>query len=171
MALFGRGARENSGRSRRYRERAATAFVCVVGAAGFGGCAETTELVERVSNEFSCPPERVNVIERRDIAPALYDVEACGRRGRYMCIVAKSSSPSAIEVRKRVVSCVHEPDPPGWDPDPAIVANFPWDESRSPPDAHAASVCSDSSSCGCLARHGSGWSWRTCERPSPAPVL
>jgi len=84
--------------------------------AGVAGCMFPDPLVRRVSNEFQCDEARVNVVERHDIAYSLYDVEACGRRGRYSCIGGG---------RHGVSGCVHEPDPPAWDPDPALAANLP----------------------------------------------
>jgi hypothetical protein len=63
--------------------------------------------VDRASHEFACPAEAVRLLERRDVAFGLFDVEACGSRARYMCFTAKHTS-----------RCIREPDPPQWRPDP-----------------------------------------------------
>src|SRR5689334_11462524 len=100
------------------------------------GCSGVSPLVRRVSNEFQCEPARVNVIERHDIAYTLYDVEACGQRGRYSCVGGG---------RYGVYGCIHEPDPPKWDPDPALVASLPGpspsDFTAPPPDGHRRVIC------------------------------
>jgi hypothetical protein len=92
----------------------------VVATAGFAGCNPmlgyavmgdyTDDLaLHRAAREFSCPPERVNVVSRADISRGLNDVEACGQRARYMC----TTTPYAD-------NCVREPNPARWDPDPAL---------------------------------------------------
>ena len=91
-------------------------FVLAGSTALCGGCA-VDAVVERASNEFTCPRERITVIEREDIATGLYDLDACGSRARYMCV--KTDDPVVVE------QCVHEPDPSRWDPDPALVASIP----------------------------------------------
>jgi hypothetical protein len=70
--------------------------------------------IERASNEFACPVERVRIIERSDIETGLFDLEACGGRARYTCFVAK-------HVRR----CIREPDPPAWNPDPQDIERLP----------------------------------------------
>ena len=65
--------------------------------------------LRRAAREFSCPPERVNVVSRADISQGLHDVEACGRRARYMCTATRYED-----------HCVREPNPAQWDPDPAL---------------------------------------------------
>jgi len=85
--------------------------------AGVAGCIVGPDaLVHRVSNEFQCDPAQVNVLERHDIADTVCDVEACGQRGRYSCVGGGKNG---------VYGCIHEPDPPAWDPDPALAANLP----------------------------------------------
>src|SRR5437764_12099068 len=82
-----------------------TLTLAVVSASG-AGCA-MDHLIRRASNELECAPERVNVLERHDIAYEVYDVEACGRRVRYSCVGGG---------RGGVYGCVHEPEPPKWGP-------------------------------------------------------
>src|SRR5262245_16068795 len=90
--------------------KVALTFAVVPG--GAAGCVSGV-LIRRASNEFACDPSRVNVLERRDIDPYVYDVEACGQLARYSCVGGG---------RHGVYGCVHEPDPPKWDPDPALAA-------------------------------------------------
>ena len=83
---------------------AATGCVCLADVAA-----------NRASREFACPPEQVGVLERSDISTSVYDLEACGHRARYSCLVSNSLP----------ATCVREPDPPKWDPDPKAIASLP----------------------------------------------
>ena len=90
------------------------------------GCATTGDsAIQRASREFSCPEERIGLIERTDISNSLYDIEACGQRARYMCVMSKD--------REVGTTCMREPDPPKWDPDPKDVANLPKPRGLSDP--------------------------------------
>ena len=162
---FTRGAGESATcRTANHGARALGALALAFAAAGFGGCVTETEtLADRASNEFICPRERVNLLARDDIAPGLYDVEACGQRARYSCVGGRRHVPRR---------CVHEPDPAKWDPDPAFAAHLPALDPLMPSDVHAASVCArggvETTDCDCLGRSGSSWSWRRCEAASTA---
>jgi hypothetical protein len=84
-------------------------------------CATTGDsAIRRASREFSCPEEKIGLIERADISDNLYDIEACGHRARYLCIISS---------RGVVTACMREPDPPKWDPDPKDVASLPEPQS------------------------------------------
>jgi len=98
--------------------------VLVIGTATVAGCAlpivllaESTErgdiAVRRAAREFSCPPSKIGALSRSDIAHGLVDVEACGRRARYICTWGPN-----VDDR-----CTREPDPARWDPDPALCRN------------------------------------------------
>jgi hypothetical protein len=86
------------------------------------GCATAGDrAIQRASREFSCPEEKIGLIERADISENLYDIEACGQRARFMCVLSKRvDAPSRSDI-----SCMREPDPPKWDPDPKDVARLP----------------------------------------------
>lgn len=105
---------------------------------GVAGCWSFGDMaVHRASNEFSCQPEKVQIIERADISAGLFDVEACGHRARYICFVAEHA-------HRR---CVREPDPPQWAPDPKDTARLPRHPGalefyQSTP-AHARRICRD----------------------------
>jgi len=123
--------------------------------AGVAGCIFGPDaLVHRVSNEFQCDPAQVNVLERHDIADAVYDVEACGQRGRYSCVGGGKNG---------VYGCIHEPDPPAWDPDPALAANLPApgpsDFSRQPPNSRRRLICGPGED-GCVFKQNGTWQWR-----------
>jgi hypothetical protein len=127
-------------------------------AAGVAGC--TDPLVQRVSNEFECEPARVNVLERHDIAYTVYDVEACGRRGRYSCVGGGHHG---------VYGCVHEPDPPTWDPDPALAANLPAprvsDPSAPSSNGRRRRICGPDDDA-CAFKQNGTWQWRPAAVPS-----
>lgn len=92
------------------RTTLARGLMLVVATASLAACNTTGGLaVRRASGEFSCPEERINVLDRSDITDGLFDVEACGKRARYACINGQYAH-----------QCVREPDPPRWVPDPAI---------------------------------------------------
>ena len=107
------------------KEHASSAF-CIIRTGVlvlfFGvGCATTCatpgdRAIQRASREFSCPEEKIGLIERDDLSNNLYDIEACGHRARYTCVVSTTGV---------VTACVREPDPPKWDPDPKDVARLP----------------------------------------------
>jgi hypothetical protein len=59
----------------------------------------------RASKEFSCPTDKINLVQRDDIVSGLFDLEACGQRARYNC---------------RQNECFREPEPARWDPDPVL---------------------------------------------------
>lgn len=124
-------------------------FAVAGGVAMCGGCAPDA-LIQRASNEFGCPQQRIEVIDRWDIAAGLYDVDACGSRARYMCFQTRRSSGA----------CVHEPDPPRWDPDPTLVASLPRPPGMSG-DGRLARICSrdESSEGDCLKMEGGAWHW------------
>ena len=102
------------------------------------GCATVGDrAIQRASREFTCPEERIGLIERADISNNLYDIEACGHRVRYMCVTPYRSD----------ISCLREPDPSKWDPDPKEVAGLPkpqgtYDRLRSSP-GEARLICHD----------------------------
>jgi hypothetical protein len=125
------------------------AFVVAGGAAMCGACVPDA-LVQRASNEFACPQQRIEVIDRRDIAAGLYDVDACGARARYMC----------FQTGRSRGACVHEPDPPRWDPDPTLVASLPRPPGMSG-DGRLARICprDESSEDDCLKMEGGAWHW------------
>lgn len=127
--------------------------------ASLAGCVLPDPLVGRVSREFECEPPRVNVLERHDIAYELYDVEACGRRGRYSCVGGG---------RGGVYRCIHEPDPPKWDPDPALAATLPAaagsDPSAPPSTGSRRRICGPNENA-CVFEQQGAWQWR----PAPAP--
>ena len=68
--------------------------------------------LRRAAREFSCPPDKVGVLKRPDIADGLFDVDACGQRARYMCTLGPTD-----------VQCISEPVPARWDQDPALCRN------------------------------------------------
>jgi hypothetical protein len=123
-----------------------------------GACVEMRNtLVIRASGELTCPSERLNLLERGDLGPGVYDVEACGRRARYTCIEQQKQS---------TMTCVHEPDPPAWDPDPLQVATLP--KSEDGPVKVCGTITHDSwgvtheRSCDCLGHEGPSWRWVAC---------
>jgi hypothetical protein len=142
----------------------------------FDACAAQSPLVDRTAREFGCPPERINVIWRDDIAPHLFDVEACGNRARYTCVPTYGSGTTmglhghaTMYTYRADDVCVREPAPPVWNPDPALAANLPKVADSWP------SVCANPSgahSCDCLARESDEWHWKVCKddtRPQ-API-
>ena len=82
-----------------------------------GGCVGTLGdlALKRASREFSCPVERIGIIQRADIDGGLFDIEACGQRARYSCFSG----------RHHMNHCTREPDPARWLPDPKEIAAFP----------------------------------------------
>ena len=126
-------------------------LVALVGGAMLGGCAADA-VISRASNEFTCPRERVQVVDRQDIAEGLYDVGACGHRARYMCI---ENDPTYGPGQ-----CVHEPDPPRWDPDPVTVASLPRPDGMG--DGRVARLCARggrTEPADCLKRNDGVWRW------------
>ena len=134
-----------------------TVMVAVL-AVGATGCASFPDpLVRRASIEFECEPTRINVIERSDIGYEVYDVEACGQRVRYSCVGG---------YRYERYHCIHEPDPPRWDPDPALAADIP---SSASPKAPSSRLGQRRRICGpqeheCAFKQAGFWYWR----PRPA---
>ncbi|HLK92425.1 MAG TPA: hypothetical protein VKZ18_21195 [Polyangia bacterium] len=121
-------------------------------AVALGGCAAEA-VFQRASNEFACPRQRIEVVDRGDIAEGLYDVDACGARARYMCIDNEST---AVPVQ-----CVREPDPARWDPDPVQVASLPR-PSGMPDDGRVARLCPRDDrrqADDCLRMEAGGWRW------------
>lgn len=132
--------------------RHALAVVVFVGAVGLAGCA-TEAAFARASNEFGCPRERIFMIDRQDIAAGLYDVDACGARARYMCLSTEEMDPAG--------SCVREPDPPQWSPDPALLASR-----RDAP--RVAQICPRTGEPNdCLVFKDGTWTWYHHEVPGP----
>ena len=129
--------------------RRAALLAAVLGAAVHGGCGGSI-LVTRVSNEFDCPPQRISIVDREDIAANLYDVNACGSRARYMCFVTDD-----------VAGCTREPDPPRWNPNPALLESLPG-PFRADNGVRSARVCPRSRSVepnDCLQFKDGAWSW------------
>lgn len=137
------------------------ALVVVVVAAGAmmsGGCAFGLDaVVQRASNEFACPREQVEVIERNDIGQGTYDLDACGSRARYTCFAIDDNVPN--------VRCVREPDPPRWDPDPALLASLPRPPGMSG-HGRVVRICYRGEQADdCLVREGGAWRWNHHEAP------
>lgn len=66
------------------------------------GCATTGDrAIRRASREFSCPEEEIGLIERTDISDNLYDIEACGHRARYLCIISSRGGGYGVHARAR----------------------------------------------------------------------
>lgn len=94
------------------RQGVLSAAICLAGT----GCVSLADVaVNRASREFVCPADRIGILARSDISMNLYDLEACGHRARYSC----------LESENLPATCVREPDPPKWDPDPKAVASMP----------------------------------------------
>lgn len=55
----------------------------VSGSLAFAGCFALPAdfAIQRASKEFHCPPEKIGVVQRSDVADHVYDLEACGQRG------------------------------------------------------------------------------------------
>ena len=64
--------------------------------------------VQRATKEFSCPAGKTGILSRSDIYPGLFDVDACGQRARYHCILGK------------LWTCIREPDPAHWHSEPSL---------------------------------------------------
>jgi hypothetical protein len=128
--------------------------VAALVAAGAGCGVYYSPLVRRASNEFGCSPAQINVIERGDIGYQLYDVDACGTRARYSCVSATRYEPG---------HCIREPDPPRWDPDPALAASLPsWPQSNPPPSGAGQwrRICSRPRDEACTFKQDGVWQWR-----------
>jgi hypothetical protein len=81
-------------------------------------CHEEKEAaIARASKEFSCPPEKIDVLWRTDVSEDLFDLAACGHRARYTCFSDKDAN--------RRIHCVREPDPATWLPDPLTISSLP----------------------------------------------
>jgi hypothetical protein len=135
-------------------------IVAVVGVA-VSGCSMTHPLIHRVSNEFECAPARINVVARRDVSFELYDVEACGHRARYSCVGGGRYEP---------YHCVHEPDPPKWDPDPALAASLPHGPpsrftGADPSEGTWRRICGSQGDDACAFWQDGTWSWRPARVP------
>ena len=119
MLPLGRG---RVGSTKRPWHALAAAGICLSAA----GCRTTLPgdfAVERASKEFVCPTGKIGVIERRDIADRVYDLDACGQRVRYSC--KSSPDDNLLLTENDPNQCVREKDPPKWDPDPATIASLP----------------------------------------------
>ena len=67
----------------------------------------------RASREFNCPEEAVQLRQRTDFSWNTYDVNACGHRARYTCIVSRYTN-----------ACAREPmEPDATAPQPAPSAS------------------------------------------------
>lgn len=129
-------------------------------AVGGAGCQFLQHpLIQRASNEYDCPPTNISVIARDDIQYDTFDVDVCGQRARYTC-VGGGHAP---------YRCVHEPDPPQWEPDPVTVATL-----NLPPGAfdvlpfsnvRVLRICAAKES-GCIFYWGGAWQWRPAQRES-----
>jgi hypothetical protein len=123
--------------------------------AGGAGCVVPSPLIRRASKEFHCDAARINVVERRDISYGVYDIEACGDRARYSCVGGGG--------RYEVYRCVREPDPPRWDPDPALAANLPSGALPSDPSwpgGHRRRICAAEWDDACDFWQDGAWRWR-----------
>ena len=129
-------------------------------AAGAAACVPFPDaLIRRAANELQCDAVRVNVIERGDIDYEVYDVEACGRRARYACVGGN---------RYEEYHCIREPDPPAWDPDPALAATIPGlplsGEAALRP-GRRRRICGPRD-CDCALKREGAWYWRPCRAVS-----
>lgn len=122
-----------------------------LGLASIACVSVSTEAVTRASREYSCPRERIAVVQRGDIASNVYDLNVCGAMVRYSCIWGEDTP----------VQCTREPPPPKWDIDPALVATIPRPRGV-PADLDAPAVCGSYAlgmGSPCLERSGSTWRW------------
>ena len=109
---------------RRVGLRAVMIVAVASACAGIAGCVLPGDVaIRRASREYSCPDEKIGVIQRSDISPDVYDLYACGHRARYSCFDADPQEGSCVA--EDCVHCVREPDPERWDPDPKEVAKLP----------------------------------------------
>ena len=61
-------------------------LACLVVASA--SCVTTRTLArDRATKEFNCPEDQVTLDQRHDLSPGTYDVQACGQRVRYTCMV------------------------------------------------------------------------------------
>jgi hypothetical protein len=99
--------------------------VTVGGSLVFAGCFPLPAdfAIQRASQEFHCPPEKIGVVQRGDVADYVYDLEACGQRFRYACLSFEDDDLLSLDAAP--TECVREPDPPKRDPDPIAVASLP----------------------------------------------
>jgi hypothetical protein len=135
-------------------------FVLLAACLGAGGCLVTPESVaiHRASREFSCPSEKVAVIQRGDISESLYDISACGQRARYSCIYTDLVQPDTY---MSMSQCVREPDPVRWDPDPSVIASLPGPAfATSETRGNIRRICGDYEFGDCLYRDHGSWRWR-----------
>ena len=120
--------------------------------------------VPRASKEFNCPSEKITVVERHDISPALYDVGGCGRRARYHCWGLDGYYAAEWSQASVSAQCTREPDPERWDPDPIMFASLPpHPGSKVNPglDGNVRRICGDGHASGdCLYRDHDQWRWR-----------
>ena len=126
-------------------------------ASGVGSCMPLDNpLLVRVSNELACAPAGINVLVRGDVGYRVFDVEACGQRARYSCVGGH---------RYERYHCIREPDPPRWDPDPALAANLPPGPPGTPADWDGAQAGHWRRICGpldreCAIKQDGAWRWR-----------
>ncbi|HEY7376919.1 MAG TPA: hypothetical protein VIF57_32470 [Polyangia bacterium] len=134
-----------------------TSLTLAASAAGAAGCmaGPQTVAVQRASNEFSCPADRIAVVQRGDISDSVYDVAACGRRARYSCFWIDADSVAAS------ARCVREPDPPRSDPDPMALASLPRPPSAAEPygSGNVIRICGRDDGA-CFEPAGGSWRWR-----------
>ena len=111
--------------------------------------------IRRASKEFECPSEKIVAIERDDISGTIYDVSACGARARYTCVYGSTHHPAT--------TCIREPDPPRWDPDPIVIAavSRPTETGFQPVrSGYAGPICGNPTSDDCFYRDQGTWQWR-----------
>jgi hypothetical protein len=74
----------------------------VASCALIAGCVTSEGLARtRAANEFHCPEDQIVLTPQESLSDGTYDVNACGHRARYTCLVAQSAH-----------GCMREPDPP-----------------------------------------------------------
>ena len=92
------------------------------------GCAATwlpgDVAIQRAAREFSCPPPKISIVQRSDVADSVFDLAACGQRVRYSCLLDGAYAEGAIYTDSPY-RCIREPDPAKWDPDPTLIASLP----------------------------------------------
>ena len=61
-------------------------LACLVVASA--SCVTTRGLArDRASSEFGCPEDQVTIVQRPELSPGTYDVQACGHRARNTCMI------------------------------------------------------------------------------------
>ena len=87
-----------------------------------------------------------------------------GQRARYACIYSR-----AVQTARDYsgTTCIREPDPPRWDPDPLLASlpGPPAAAARSPKNGNYRRICGDSGSGDCLYRDQGAWRWREPQPP------